>query len=74
MKSRRWQPPGMGKTPSPGVAGRDYTAKVAAELAAQSGTAFALAAANLVATGLDVSPSTFNRSLSDVPPTPGVVP
>jgi hypothetical protein len=55
-------------------------AKVATELAAQTGSAFVLTAAhlapgwNLVATGQDVTPATFNRSLSETPPSPGVVP
>ena len=55
-------------------------AKLAATLAAQTGSVFALnrshlvAGWNLVATGQDVSPTAFNQSLSDVPPAPGIVP
>jgi hypothetical protein len=55
-------------------------AKIAVELAAQAGQPFVLTGANLttgwnlVATGQDVSPATFNRSLSETPPSPGVVP
>jgi hypothetical protein len=55
-------------------------AKIAAELAAQTGSAFVLTAAhlapgwNLVATGQDITPANFNRSLSETPPSPGVVP
>jgi hypothetical protein len=55
-------------------------AKIAAELAAQTGSVFVLTAAhlapgwNLVATGQEITPATFNRSLSETPPSPGVVP
>jgi hypothetical protein len=63
-------------------AGEGYwvNAKLAVELAAQAGQPFVLTGANLttgwnlVATGQDVSPSAFNRSLSGTPPSPGVVP
>jgi len=52
----------------------------ATTLGNQSGTAFALTAANLqtgwnlVATGIDVSPSAFNLSLSATPPAAGIIP
>ncbi|OIN94162.1 MAG: hypothetical protein AUJ20_01570 [Comamonadaceae bacterium CG1_02_60_18] len=55
-------------------------ASQATTLGSQSGSAFALSAANLqtgwnlVATGNDVSPSAFNLSLSATPPTPATIP
>jgi cyclophilin family peptidyl-prolyl cis-trans isomerase len=55
-------------------------AKVAAQLTAQTGSAFVLSAANLVtgwnlvATGQEITPAAFNQSLSATPPAPGTVP
>jgi hypothetical protein len=55
-------------------------AKLTTELAPAAGSAFVLAEGNLLpgwnllATGQDVSPSAFNRSLSLTPPAPSVVP
>jgi hypothetical protein len=55
-------------------------AKAATSLGTQTGLVFSLMSANLmkgwnlVATGVDVPPSTFNLSLSATPPTPGSVP
>jgi hypothetical protein len=55
-------------------------AKVAGSLGAQSGSAYTLTSAslatgwNLVATSTDVTPSTFNISLSATPPSQGTIP
>jgi alpha-tubulin suppressor-like RCC1 family protein len=54
--------------------------KVAGTLGAQAGSSYTLTSANLatgwnlVATGNDVTPSTFNTSLSATPPSPGTIP
>jgi hypothetical protein len=55
-------------------------AKVAGSLGAQAGSAYTLTSAglvtgwNLVATSTDVTPSTFNISLSATPPSQGTIP